>query len=205
MATSLHVRPFVILATVLLLGAPACGENQAKVPTNQASMYETISVNDTSFGARKRLSARIVAPTAVTHEQRAQTALKAAVDLQKQRRVDAVGVFLEISPGLAGIGYVLAIADYAPDGGGWSGSTPFRNGIWEAAATDHVVPDTVIKMAELWFQHEKKFQVNDGFGGTMTDESALRKYIAGLIGIDPAEVDLLPLANIITTRRNYDG
>ena len=204
MATFLHVRPFVILTAVLLLGAPACGENQAKVPTDQATVYELISVNDTSFAARKRLSARIVAPTAVTHEQRAQTALKAAVDLQKERRVDAVGVFLEISSRLAGQGFVLAIASYAPDRRGWGGE-PLRHETWEAQATGHVVPQNVIKIAELWFQHRDRFQMDDGFGGTITDEPALELHIAGLLGVDRAEVSLLPLMEVITTRQEYNG
>lgn len=204
MATFLRVRPVVILATVLLLGAPACGENQATAPTDQATVYELISSNETSFAARKRLSAMIVAPTAVTHEQRAQTALKAAVDLQKEKRVDAVGVFLEISSSLAEKGYVLAIASYAPDGQGWGGK-PFRHVTWEARATSQVVPQNVIEIAELWYQHEHRFQMDDGFGGTRTDEPALKIYIAGLLRIDPAEVSLLPLIEVIATRQEYNG
>lgn len=58
------------------------------VPTAAAVKYEVVESKDTSFSGRTRLRAFIVAPEAKTREQRAQTALKAAVDAQKESGVD---------------------------------------------------------------------------------------------------------------------
>lgn len=199
-------RLTAFVLTAVLWSFAACGDTGPDFATDQAVEYEMVSIDDLSFLGRKRVSAVIVAPTALTLEQRAQTALKAAVDLQKRTSADAVNVFLEISPGLAGLGFLLAKAQYAPDFRGWTGDRAYRNGSWEASATDEAIPETAIKIVELWGQHESKFQtIDDGFGGTMTDEPALNEYIAEIMDIDPEDVTraFFDLMKTIPTRRNY--
>ena len=190
---------FLVAVFAFLTG---CGGTEPDFPTDQSVEYRIVSVSDVSFAGRKRYSANIAAPGAVTFEQRAQTALKAAADIREARNADVVTVFLLISPALKG--FPLAIADYAPDSLGWTGDRPLRNGTWEAEATNEVFSETMIKIAELWYQHKVKFQVDDGFGDKKTDEEAVKKYIAGVMNIDPGEVDLVPfIVKVTTTRKEY--
>lgn len=194
----------IFLVAGLTLVIVSCGSSKPAVPINKAVAYQVLSVADISFPGRKRLNVSLIAPAALTGEERAQTALKAAVDVQQQEGADEVSANLEISQPLSGHGFALAIADYAPDGGGLSGSQPFGNGTWEAQVTDYVVSPEEAKIADLWYENESKFQINDGFGGKKTNEKALKKYIAKLIDVQPSAISVLPLMAIITTRHDYN-
>lgn len=204
-----HEQGLSLLPLSCLLFLISCAESAPteNIPADQAVAYEVILVEDTSIRTRDRRRVSIVAEAAKTLDQRAHTALAAARDLQQSGSVDAVGVFLEINQELSGLGYALAIADYAPDGGGWSGGDPFEHGTWQIRATAEVIPDQAIQVATFWHQHESDFQVDDGFGGTTTDEDKLDEYVAEVMGIQPSEIDMdfVPLLNIITSRNEYDG
>ncbi|MEQ8751377.1 MAG: DUF4875 domain-containing protein [Amphiplicatus sp.] len=192
-----------VLCGFLLSCSPgASGKNP---PTENAVEYRLLAVEDTGFAGRTRKSARIYAPEATTVVARAETALKAAVNLQQRWDADAVGVFLEISPLLQGQGYVYAIANYSPDGGGWSGNAPFRNRTWEAEASGIVLSADDIKIGEMWYARRAQFQVDDGFGGTQTDEKAVAASIANEMVVSVESVSLLPLVEIISSRKHYAG
>lgn len=195
----------VCLLAVLLASGAARGETGGDLPTAQAVEYRTIETSDLSFPGRKRMRAAILAPAASTVEQRAQTALKAAVDLQERTGADAVKVVLEISPALAGQRLMLAIGEYAPDLRGWTGFGPHLNGSWQASATAETIPERAVEIATLWLESEGKFQKDDGSGGTTTDGAALNDYVAETMDIEPDAVRqaLLDLSKIMTTRRAY--
>ena len=178
----------------------------AAPPTSKAVKYEEISVVDTSIPNRKRVIVRILAPGAVSLGVRAETALKAAVDFNRWRGFDAVEIFLEINPMLAEQGVWLAHAKYAPDEGRWSGDGPlFEHGSWEVRATDYKPTDHGIRVTVLWLLDEHLFQIDDGFGGTRTDEDALTVHIASLLGISVNEVNAALLFKMFATLRDYGG
>lgn len=191
--------------TITCFVVASCGSKEPSVLVDKAVPYQVISTKDFSFAGRKRLVVSITAPTAQSADQRAQTALKAAVDLQRGRDADEVSADLEVSEALDGQGFALAIADYAPDGGGLSGSKPFSHGTWEVQVSAYVVSPEQAKIANLWYENENRFQVGDGFGGTRTNEKALKKYIARVVHARSSDVNILPLMRIITTRHEYDA
>jgi hypothetical protein len=80
---------------------------------------------------RKKAEAYIAAPTAVTRDQRAETAIKAARELRQQQGADVISVFLEPNPEEWGKGGAVAIARYAPDGKGYGQN----DWTWEVEAT----------------------------------------------------------------------
>lgn len=94
-----------------------------------AKVYEIISNEDSSFPGRKRLGISILSEAA-SFEERAQTAMKAAIDYQKITKADLVSVRLEPSKAMDGKGSPLAVADYAPDGKGISGDTSMSGNDW---------------------------------------------------------------------------
>jgi hypothetical protein len=196
---------FMALSPFLLSCVPdgASSASQHQPPTANAVEYRILAVEDTSFPGRVRKSVHIIAPDATEIGARAETALKAAVDLQKKWDADAVGVFLEISANLRGHGFVLAIANYSPDGGGWNGNSPFRNITWQGEASAIVLSDNEVRIGEMWYERRDRFQVDDGFGGRETDENAVKSDIANELGIAPDNVSLLPLMEVISSREQY--
>jgi hypothetical protein len=160
------------------------GTNEPRLPDiSKAKAYQVISNNDFSFPGRKRLEQAIVS-SASTFEERAQTAMQAAIDLQKKTKADVVSIWLEISPGLAGGGHQLATARYAPDGGGFSGDQDWK---WEVEAAEQAPDPLSVKVGELWYQKRKAFAGQDG----LTDEPKLKEFIAQKLGVNPDQV-LLP-------------
>lgn len=83
--------------------------------------YTIVDSGGNTVQGRKRIEVRIVAPEARTFEQRGETVVLAAKELQERENAAVVFVILEPSAALAGLGSSLALAKYAPDGGGWSG------------------------------------------------------------------------------------
>jgi hypothetical protein len=80
-----------------------------------------------------------------TFEKRGQTVVNAARELQRTQSVDVVEVWLEPNENTLGLGFVLAMATYSPDGKGLSG---FENGgVWENVnSTDYQVSAKAMKM-----------------------------------------------------------
>ena len=163
-----------------------------KPPQKTTVTYNVIEREDQSIAGRKRISAYIVAPDANTLQQRGETAIVAAQNLQKESGAKVVTVFLipngkKVGSELVFAGTNLALARYAPDGGGYSGDQQW---IWEVQASDSTVNPQEIKIAERWYEEEGKYQIDDGFGGTITDEEALSKALAAEFGISPDDVGL---------------
>lgn len=191
--------PVVILLSCLFV---ACG-GENKLPTGKAVDYTVISKEDAGISSRSRMVVRIVAASARTEDARAQTALKAAEEIYNLYHPGAVSVVLELDPALAGNGYTLATADYAPDGLGWTGTSPLINGTWEATVTGYTVPAETLRIAKLWYANRSNFQLPEGAGGPGTDEPALKAYIAKIENIDVSKVDLTPLMGLEVRRHNY--
>lgn len=150
--------------------------------------YTVVDREDASLPNRRRISISIVAPEALTFEQRAQTAMKAAQDFQVSDNAHVSTVFLVPSPKLVGMGLNLAIARYAPDGGGYSGDQGWR---WEVQATDQPLDEQRLRITELWEEKQSSFLIPDGFGGMRPDEDAIDQAVATELGINLDEVRTL--------------
>ncbi|MGB3493448.1 MAG: DUF4875 domain-containing protein [Elainellaceae cyanobacterium] len=126
--------------------------------------YTIVDRENDPLPNRRRISISIVAPEALTFEQRAQTVMKAAQELQDSENAHVVTVFLVPSPKLVGMGLPLAIARYAPDSGGYSGDQGWQ---WEVQATDQPVDEQRLRITELWEEKKSSFLIPDGYGGMM--------------------------------------
>lgn len=178
---------------------PTAEQAVPPIPVDQALSYEVVQREDTSSRSRRRLSAFIYSP-ARSVEARIQTSMKAAFELQQSTGCDFVKVFHLIvpDPSQVGTGTYYADLSYAPDGLGVGGESPLRNGTWEATVTDEVVDSLTLEAEKLWWSNRSKFQRADGFGGTETDEKAMKEFIAKQLKVKPEDVHLA-----IFTRRPY--
>lgn len=147
--------------------------------------YTIVDSGGNTVQGRKRIEVRIVAPEAQTFEQRGETVILAAKELQERENAAVVFIILEPSAALAGLGSPLALARYAPDGGGWSGDQDWT---WEVEASRDSIDPMQVKVAEKWEEKKDSFQISDGFGGTMTDEDALTEALVKELGITEDQV-----------------
>lgn len=194
-------------AIALMLAVPESSENyqtaQAKAGEYEPNLayakqnagltpqpYRVVDSGRNTVLGRKRIEVRIVAPEAETFEQRGETVILAARELQAAENAQVVMVVLEASEALAGEGYVKALARYAPDGGGFSGDQGWT---WQVTSSPLPLDPQQVEIAEAWSSRRDNFQISDGFGGTTTDEDALSAEIAADFGLSPDEVRLFYL------------
>ncbi len=105
---------------------------QPTITIPHAKSYTVLQSTNSTVAHRKRETVSILAPEAETMEQRAETAIKAAIELREKNNADVIMVLLEADESLIGQGLSLAIARYAPDGKGW-GSNDWK---WQTLAAD---------------------------------------------------------------------
>jgi hypothetical protein len=100
----------------------------------QKVQYQIFDREDISFPGRKRIDIGITATTK-NFDERIAVVKQAAIDLIKNERAKVASVFLydiPLNEDVCG-GMNVAIATYAPDGGGWSGDQKFT---WKLSATE---------------------------------------------------------------------
>lgn len=187
------------LVTMISVVLPSCGGRAPETSTaelpfelDRAVDYEIVHQEDTSSRTRRRAGAFIYS-SAETVDELVHTAFRAAVDLQERTDSRFVKIFHLISPDpqQVGLGTYLAVLSLAPDGLGVDGETPLRNGVWEADVTDEVIDNVTREVERLWWENRDRFQVPDEFGGTETDEAAMKQFISGELGIDAEQVKLV--------------
>lgn len=146
----------------------------------QAKPYQLIDSKDFSFAGRKRIEAVIVS-SANSKDERAQTAMKAAIELQQKTDADVTAILLEMDKHSIRQGNALALANYAPDNGGLSGD---QNWTWEVEASDQPLAKLAINVITLWETSKNSFRKSDG----LVDEPKLKAAIAKQIGISIEQV-----------------
>ena len=179
-----HLATGIFLVVLVFILMKACSEpNPAEsLVLDQAVPYTIISTDDFSFPARKRIQVNISAEQANDFESYAQTAVKAAVEMQQDLNADVIYVFLGENLNLIETGAAYAIARYAPDNGGNSGDQGWT---WQVEAVDKPFSDLQIKVSELWWQHRDDFQV-DG----LTDEDRFVPFLAEKLGVSEDQIQL---------------
>lgn len=110
------------------------------LPIKEAVGYRLVSNEDFSFPGRTRVQYHIAAPDAKTPEQYIHTGYKAALDLEEEYGADVVWVTVKYNMEHHTPEYHVptswaADVSYAPDGGGNSGSSPYKNQTYQEGMT----------------------------------------------------------------------
>lgn len=158
------------LGAYLALSFLLFGCSSPSVKIENAQTYTAIEQKDFSFLGRTRVEFNIVSPNAKTSDQFAQTAIKAALEKQKETNAQVVFVQLLPSSEFLGTGDAYAIARYAPDGKGISGDEHWT---WEVEVAMQPLTQKEIAISKLWWAYRSSYQ-KDG----LTDESRLKEFIA---------------------------
>jgi hypothetical protein len=180
--------------------APAQNESTESAPSEEDVQtvdpveYTIVDAESGVVAGRKRVTANILAPNATTFEQRGETIIAAAKDLQESESADVVAIFMIPSEKLIGEGVNLALVRYAPDGKGFSGDQDWT---WEVQASQESVDPQAFKVRELFVEKSPEFQMETEFGPAV-DEEAVTQAIADELGITVDEVDSLFIESIFT-------
>jgi len=134
----------------VIVGFFGCSIQEQTLPDmSQAQGYRMLSIE--SFPApegRERYRIIIYSDGAITRDQRAHTAIRAALDLQgKAKRAYEVSVWLEALPRIS---ERVAIADYYPYKVSSRGDE--KEHIWSVEASDYQVTSGKIDTAELFLE-----------------------------------------------------
>lgn len=181
------VKPSPDTATVQAEQLPAVKASIEQAPAVAkpvAHEYQVVAEENTSMRDRKRLRWRIVAPTALTQLDRAETAKSAAKDLQEKTGADFTQIFLEAAEFTAGFGNVLAIVTYAPDGCGVTGKD-CTGKKWEVSASATQLTDTQMAVWKAWVENREQF-MEDG----LLNEDRLKDFLAAKFDTTPDKITL---------------
>jgi hypothetical protein len=131
--------------------APAASPERSIAPND----YTILNVKDVSMWTlekeskpeRKRFEISITAPAAKTFEDRGRTIVSACRVLQREYGAHVVQVWLEPNDNTRGLGFVLAMATYSPDGKGMSGTE--SGVVWDnVSSTDYQPNAKALKMTK---------------------------------------------------------
>ena len=184
-------RWLLLLAAVALA---ACDSEIEKLPVDKALAYQIVAKEDRSVDEPnfKRTIRRVsIHAKATTIEERVHTALKAAIDVQKEEGVDYVETYLLISPhpALVGTGKYVALARYALDGMDDSTSkVRFNRGTWDVRASDVTPSELEIKITELWFANREQFAYVNRIGMAQVKIPEMQAFISKELNIPPKKV-----------------
>ena len=96
---------------------------------------------------RNRIEVSIAAPLAKTFNERGQTVVTACKSILAERQAQVVRLWLEPNENTRGLGFVLAMATYSPDGKGMSGME--SGTVWEyVSSTDYQPSAKALKMTK---------------------------------------------------------
>jgi len=154
--------------------------------TPEAKSYQVIKRSDFSFPGRSRLNFILLAPEATSYTEFAHTAMKAALDKQRETGADVICAVIEPSVKAVGRGDNYAIASYAPDGKGNSGDQDWK---WSISVAERPFTQKEMLVLEAWEECCENFQVNG-----LTDELKLKKFLSQKLQL-PIEEIRIPLLN----------
>ena len=151
------------LLALLLLLLTQLAERETNMSSSKSIIppYEVLLIEDKSSSSRSRLRVSIVAPEALTARDRARVVMNAAQQIQASQvsddpnnpQYEYISVILEASTKTAGLGYVLAEAEYASDGLGHQGfmsEDPANQWKWNVnSSTARVNPDDVNSLQNI--------------------------------------------------------
>lgn len=102
----------------------------------QAQDYTVVKIEDYSFGRRIRYGIGLVAPDAVTREQRLATLMAEALRAYRQREIEDAAILTLWPSDRQGLGWLLAQITFAADRCGWAGDDcQTSHWSWASAST----------------------------------------------------------------------
>ncbi|PAX78268.1 hypothetical protein CIK43_18930 [Citrobacter sp. TSA-1] len=152
---------------------------------NKARSYSLVDKDDISYAGRERYKISIVSPDSQSLEERAATVKNAAIELQKKTGADFVSVLLLPTENSKGKGYVLAMADYSPDGCGTGEKCDNKKLV--VSASDVVLAKSQLQSISLWNEYKKKFAGSDGVLD-IKEEKRLKQFISKQLNIPVKDV-----------------
>jgi hypothetical protein len=183
---SIYVLAILTLAATMLL--TACSEDTTNAPDDsQARPYDLFGKSDHNVAGRDRREFKIYSPGSVSIDERAYTAMNAALYFQKGTEAQVISVRLYHSKDPADPELLLALVDYAPDGGGNSGNDGWT---WKVKAASERVSPLEILINKSWEANKHKFIEADG----LINEKELTSFIANQLNI-PVDRVKLPVVN----------
>lgn len=190
---------FTALILAALMGIEAYGE-QANLPlpdTSRARPYVVVAADDFSAGYGRTRKSLCISSNVGSFAARAQTAIRAALDLQKDTGADYVQVAMTPIGDIGCSEYFTAIAEYSPDGGGVSGDA--KNHYWMVQATDIVLDIEERLVLKAWQEAKPGFEKNGE-----VDVEGMKNYLSKQLNLSPKEVEDFWLKGVemkITLRR----
>ncbi len=148
-------------------------QNRFSIDTSQARPYSIINKMDFSMHNpyRKRIKYYLFSD-ASTRKERAHTAILAALELAEKDYADFVTVRITPFEFTECCSYIVAKADYAPDGKGISGKG--INETWDVTASDLKITEDTVDAVHAMKKAEKR---------GMDNISKIKKFIANQTGL----------------------
>lgn len=179
----------VLIILILMLPDP-----ESSSLAGEAKDYKQVSYSDTSIGNRARGQVWIIAPDALSKEDRAATVWQAAQDLRKNYNADLMQVFLLPHERFEGYGIHYATALYVPDGCGISGQN-CGGDVWNIRSTERSIDEHDIQVWISWQDSAHEF--TDQSSGII-NEDALAAELADSFGLSQDEIlNSMNAANVI--------
>lgn len=119
----------------------------------QPKAYRVTDVFDSSFGARGRHTFNLVAPEAVTKEQRLATLRQAALDLYSRREIEDAAALRLFEVGREN---AVARVVFAADRCGWTGEDCGRSYWSDAKAVEGIGPLEDVRVPTDWEQRPRR-------------------------------------------------
>jgi len=174
---------FMVLAFHAFTGGAYAGQPDGRIPDfSQARSYTVVDKQDFSAGYGRTRIALCIASDAERFTARAHTAIRAAVDVQRDTGADYIQV--AITP-IAGIGcreHFTAVAEYAPDGGGITGDA--QNRFWQVKATDIVLDLEERLVLRAWEESRSEFLTNGE-----VDMERMTQHLSKQLNLSPEAVE----------------
>ena len=186
MPTPPYVRTSVVAVMLCLIvfGCDVSKEaprQQPSLDVSKAAPYRVLGKKTWGFMNAERGTIFIFAPDAAGFDQRAQTVMKAALDLSAQYGLDDTEVLLLSDEKLLERGTQYARAVYRNDKARLPGQDA-----WEVTTSDDVLTEKELAVVRLWYGNADRFNTKEGY----TDHERLNKFIARQMHMREDEVDL---------------
>ena len=151
-----------IIVTSLILLSCVPGSRVHISQLTHAKNYEVVMEEPTASMTEERTTRRFdILSSAVTFEERCQTAMRAAIELNKKFPCDLTSIVLIPATELKTSGIFYARADYATDHKGVlgiSGVDPALPGWdWYVSGSERILTEKELSIAKLFFNHINDF------------------------------------------------
>ncbi len=178
--TPVAVGCLVILGLCAFVYFEFCGEEKIE----GASPFKITEYDRADFATRRRAMAWVSVPPTITDAELLPTVRAAMREVLKRRHVDVAAIWLHPEEIPAGVGVVLAKADYARDAKGWSGEEAWT---WNVEAVGPgVLPLNTedLNIVREWYLRMPEYRLPDG----QIKEKALRAAVAAALEVPESDV-----------------